>query len=290
MRWIVLLVFLASCSTAKKEKKPTINPIHALLETRETYLALLPSVQGEAGFLEDQECDSLLWSGLAAASGAEVQLSGARESTGKWHRTPAKDCYLQKRSGSEISKDMLVGLEWGLWIEGDQAALADLYQYGNHHDWIMGAGSLDRTYFHAPFQNTLRVLLGKDPSIPEFYVDPLKDHQRHILALDIVLRGEAQGKISESAFELLKSWSKKEPENALFQFGYHRYSDGEQGVTIDILKRFPLDRLPESRDWCGRWLWERSQYSEHWEPCGEDKTHSGGDFLFIVGLLERSQP
>lgn len=289
MRWIVLLVFIFGCSTAKKHKKPTINPLEDLSLQKEVYLSLLPTVQGEAGFVEDQECDSLLWSGLVSASGGGVQLSAARDASGKWHRTPQQDCYQTGRSGSEVSKDMIVGLEWGLWVAGDQAALADLYRYGNRHDWILGAGPLDRTYFHVPFQNTLRVLIGKDPNIPEFYVDPLKDHQRHILALDIVLRGEVQGKIDENAYNLLKKWHKIDPDNALFSFAVNRYSDGDQSGTIEILKRFPKDHLPTNDDWCGRWLWERSQHSEHWQPCDEIKNHSGGDFLFIVGLLERSR-
>lgn len=281
---VVMMLMSFACAGEKQHKQDTINPLDSVKQTKRLYLSLMPE-----GFVESSECDSLLFTGLAYASGHWVDLESARGDNGLWYRTPDHKCYDEGRSGSDTSKDQLVGLQWGLYIHNHDDLLRDLYDYGDSKRWVFGRGSLDRTYFLPQFQNTLRALIGKKPIIPEVIIDPLKDHQRHIIALNLILRGEKLGYIRDNALDLIASFRKRDPQNALFQYGYHRFTDGDQSQTISILEGlFPNDRLPNSSDRCVRWLWERSQHSEHWLPCGDGKTHSGGDLTFIVRLLELS--
>lgn len=296
----ILTVVNVSCGApGKEEAKPTINTLDDILEVRDAYLDLIPEVQDDFGFIYSDKCDSLLHSGLASYGGADVDILAARdEDSGQWYRTPYKDCYSNerrdiassRRSKSTISRDMLAGAMWSLQGSGDLASLERLIDYGKGHKWIMGQGPLDRTFFTHNFQDTLYRLAGRDWKGPPYlWVDPIKDHQRHVVALNIILRGEKQCEIDAAMLDLLAKFRNSSPQNALFQYGYHRFTDGDQEQTLEILSRFPSDRLPTNEDWCGRWLWEKDEDHDSWRACDETREHSGGDLLFIAKLLEDSE-
>lgn len=286
---IWMLLFLLSCAGKKNEAVETKANLFDLSEQKRFYLEQAKPLQDKHGFIESKECDSLLFSGLAWGSGFDVDIREA-EFGGAWFRTPDRRCYDEGRSSSDISRDMLVGLEFGAYLTKDHILLNELYDFGDSHKWVMGRGPLDYTYFLPQFQNTLRILIGKDDNLPEVWVDPLKDHQRHIVALNIILRGEAEGNIRDDELKILEKFKKLEPRNALFQYGVHRFKDGDQSDTIVLLDElFPKDHLPTNEDRCGRWLWERSETNPAWRPCKEKKRHTGGDFIFLVTLLERSE-
>lgn len=281
------IMFIAACGHGKDEAVDHVSSLDSLHTKKAFYLELMHEQQDKDGWL-DFECDALLFNGMVYSSGLSVNVDKARDSNGQWYRTPSKDCYDLGKSASDISKDSLVGLMWGLHLQSRVDDLSALYTWGDAHDWVMGRGPIDRTYFLPQFQNTLRVLIGKKPNIPELAVDPLKDHQRHIEVLNWTLRGEKSGSISDDQLGVISDLFKLQPSNALFSYAFHRFSDGDQAPTIELLKRFPDERLPTSEDWCGRWLWERDERSEHWKPCEDSSIHSGGDFTFIVTLLEGS--
>lgn len=288
----ISLLFLVCCGPSKNERsQPTDNWIDDLLNQRGLYLMEMSKVQGEAGFIELDGCDSALFSGLAMASGLDVDIFAAESYPGRWFRTPDKRCYDEGRSGSDISRDMLAGILFGLWSRDDNESILQIHDYGQNNGWVMGRGPIDRTYFTPNFVNTVKSILGKD-RLPEVWVDPQLDHQRHVSALNIILRGEAIGNIPKEAFGILQHFATKSPENALFQYGLARFGDGDQQKTLDILRNeawFPADRLPTSADRCGRWLWERDVSEQYTAPCDDGKTHSGADFTFIVWLLEQSR-
>lgn len=296
---IVLTLVNISCGNLKdflKQKTETLA--NDIMEIRDTYLDLVKGVQDASGFIEYNRCDSLLFSGLLAVDGGSVVLTNARdEKTLRWYRTPYKDCldnqrqdlHHSRRSGSSISRDGLMGAFWGLRYQNNLPALNDLINYGRDHKWVMGEGSLDRTYMTPNMQKTLYIIQGKTyKGLPNLWIDPIKAHQRHIVALNIILRGERQGKINESMLNLLKDFVNHDPGNALFQYGVHRFTDGDQSKAIAILQMFPVDRLPTNKDWKNEWLWSRHSDSDSRQPSDTPTTHSGGDLIFIAGLIERS--
>lgn len=292
------LITLTACGGEKAERQKTTNNLSAIAEKQLTYLNLISEVQDEFGFVESDHCDSLLFSGLARFGGASVSILAARdEASGQWFRTPFMDCYKNersnadrsRRSSSTISRDMLVGALWALYGDRNDGALKEMIAYGKRHRWLMGQGSFDRVFFTPNFQDTLYRLVGRTfKGMPYAWIDPKKDHQRHIVALNILLRGELEAKIDGSMLRLIKSFRKQSPKNALYQYAYHRFTDGDQAETIALLtdsKMFPVSRLPTSRERCGRWLWERDERNKDWRPCAKNRTHSGGDFIFLAKLL-----
>jgi len=287
----VIFLLLVSCGTEKHEAKRTPDDFRDLLYQQELYLEKAKAVQDEHGWIETDECDALLFTGLAMSAGLEnVQIDEGHRADGRWERRPQGNCY--RLIQGSISRDMLVGLMWAAWSTGKEYILKDLYKYGSDHNWKMGDGDVDTVYFTPNMINTLRILIGKDDNIPEVWVDPQKDHQRHVVALNIILRGEEEGNIRDDQLSVLKKFVKKQPKNALFQYGVHRFTDGDQSDSLAILRDeslFPRTRLPNTLDRCGRWLWERNESSDNWKPCADEKNkHSGGDFTFLVKLLENS--
>ena len=292
MRWLIILsLVLSACGTEKEDARRTKNDLSAVVEKSDFYLSKISTVQGADGFLKFGG-DSLGFTALAWGAGMIVDIEKARDTTGLWHRTTTHDCYPLGTCGSEQSKDHIIMLEIGSWLRGRLDIIKQVYNYGHSRSWVYGLGPIDRTYLVPPFQNTLKLLLGKRTQPPDFLIDTHEGYQRHFVALDIVLRAEVQGFIRADRLKILKDFRASSPHNALFQYGYHRFTDGNQAQTIDILlntRWFPLDRLPTSADRCSRWLWERDESGVDWRPCPKDDViHSGADLSFIVALLKRS--
>lgn len=149
------------------------------------YLELLPQTQDPAGFIESQECDSLLFSGLlGCVPGVQLDIRKAFNWTdGTWHRRPLGlkpccDCWnpsenlpwynrllnlwnhlkndhrydpdswveiLRYRGGSTISRDMLTGLAWYAWANSRRDIAESVVQYALAHWGVMGSGDPART-------------------------------------------------------------------------------------------------------------------------------------------------
>jgi len=93
-----------------------------------------------------------------------------------------------------------------------------------------------------------------------------------------------RGGISEADYELLRIYQNESPNNALIKALYHKYKDGNQDETIAILLNtslFPEDRLPNAKDRCEEYLWQRNPGPD-WQPCDSNKIHDGVDFLFAA--------
>ena len=287
IKFVIIALAIISCGTKTRQAEKSTSPLGELLLKKQAYLDEFSFHQDSDGWILAGDCDAALFSGLASAFAPSVALLRARDEGGKWYRRPSKDCY-PNHSGSSISRDMLVGIMFGLYFQGDIDALDSMRRYGKANKWVMGSGSLDRTFFTPNFQDTLYRLSGKDYKGPPYlWVDPIKDHQRHVVALNIILRGEAQKKIDDSMFSVLGQLLKSDPDNALFQYGYHRFSDGDQRNAIKILSDetlFPQDGPGGER--CRRWLWER-HFSKR-NSCPTPEVNTGADFLFMMFLLERS--
>lgn len=297
----VLTATLAACGTGeKKHAQPTINPIDAIIEKAALYKSLIGDHQDEFGFIHSDKCDSLLFSGLISYAGVPVQVKQASNGNGKYFRTPYRDCYKHsradsnhsRRSGSEISRDSLAGLFWAFRNSRELGEPRKIIEYGKSKNWIMGAGAIDRTYLTPNFVDTLYKLANRRYNGPKYiWIDPIKDHQRHIVALNIDLQGDIDGHISDQMYNLVKKFHRNSPNNKYFSFIRNKFSDGDQKDVIEFLlneRYFPSSKLPTSQNYCTEWLWMRHEDKDSWQPCGEGKTHTGGDFIFLAERLSRS--
>jgi hypothetical protein len=292
-RTALVFLLLTSCGYPLIDIQRTRNDIGDISVQKQTYLSLLEKHPDnkDGWFLPQHECDALLYSGLLYAAGLNVDINAAHGGGGRWYRTPDHKCYGEKRSGSDISRDMFAGLMWGIYGRGGREQLRQVYRYGHSRAWLMGRGSFDRTFLTPNFQNTITLMLGLPTLAGESWVDPVKDHQRHIVLLNLLLRGEVQKGLTLEQFWLLGHLKRVMRGNALATFAYHRFTDGDQDETIKILENrqlFPLTRLPTSQDRCYEWLWVRKIEAKRTNPCKPVKLHTGGDFIFIAWLLDNS--
>ncbi len=291
-RLLLLILGLSACASEKPDASVPLD-LSVLRAKYETYISLSTRHQGDSGFVHDRDCDSLLFSSLYSFAGGEIEVLAAQEEPGKWHRTPTQDCY-PDRSKSTISRDMLLGLLYHAISHNEGDISENLIEYGRTHSWTMGDGPRSRTWLNPLFRKTLALLDRKLNNshhrdlllIPDIWSVGLTGYQAHLLILHLILRDMISGKIDEMGKRVVREQYQRQPGNALFSFAYHRYFDGDQTRTLNILMDealFPSDRLPSSVERCDVYLWQRD---EPFEPCPEENLeHPGIDFLFVAKLL-----
>lgn len=267
----------------------------SLKKKYKTYLSLLPSVQDSNGFIDINHCDSLLFSGLLGTI-TKVNIEAARDSNGMWHRRPLNyiSCY-PNHSKSTISRDMFIGLLWDIWKNQKLELAENLFNNGKENDWIMGEGLISRIYFTPGLQSTLAEVIYQlggtnhiERHIPVLIGKGNDGFAAHLDILHVLLRAELKGGKTEH-LDVINQHYKRNPNNALFTYAHHKYTDGVQDETIDILlsdKLFPSDRLPTDCDRREGWIWQRDM-GDDWEPKRDCNgyTHSGGDFLLVAKLV-----
>lgn len=141
---LLTLALLLSCGAADNKSAPAQDRPERyaeLQQKRDLYYQLTQDLQDDNGWFTD-DCDSLLWNSLGVVAGLTIDIYAARDTDGKWFRTPGKACYAEGRSKSTISKDMLLGLAWALFSHGDSGSMADVLRYGRDRAYIMGEGPL----------------------------------------------------------------------------------------------------------------------------------------------------
>jgi hypothetical protein len=248
---------------------------------------MISHVQDEHGFINSDECDSLLFTGLIGAAGVDIDIEAAQGKPGQWFRRPSQDCY-PDHSKSTISRDMILGLLWYSWRNKRLDIVTDLFQYGRRNDWVMGKGSPSRTALSPLMINTIiRIIQKLDgkawPYIsPEIWPKVEPGYQRHIQTLHLLLRGEVMGKLSGQAVDRLKANYEDEPHNILFQAAHNLWIEETE---IDI-SHYPTDRLPSYNDWHDIWPPQRSADDSGRLPGTEYRVHSGGEIIFIFGTLQ----
>jgi hypothetical protein len=294
---------LTACGSGGSSSSP-VPPFHYSLpldlEQKQTlYRSLVPSVQNPNGFIETDKCDSLQMTALLGASGVNVpNLPGAEPSPGKWLRrdTASGSCY-PVGSGSEISRDMLLGVMWYAWSHKDLSMLERMYQYGEQNNWVMGAGDIARTGFRT-LRGTLaaeiHVLGGKHRPSDELLADPqvlaLDGYGAHLQALHILLRGEIYGQLSNWSRHQLRKLADENPDSPLMNAAAARWIGGEYLQkyisAASNTTYFPADRLPTSADRCIDWATQQKNPKD-WAPCPEEnRIHSGGDWLFAAYIFQ----
>lgn len=303
MKRAISLLFLIACGHGPAHPPQASSLPQSLIDKRNLYLNLTKAEQGYAGFTDLDNCDSVLYSGLLGAGGAVVDLTAARLADGTWTRNPTRDCYADGGSDSTFSRDMFMGLLWWTFENSRLDVAQATYDYCALQPTftvtgcIFGQGSLfDPKYIItqnglATLTRLITTLGGSDhPVIDNLYTKEssgLVGFEANLAVLHILLRGRLENSVSDLNLAVLKEQADRQPQNALFQFAYHKYTDGDQTSAIAVLENeqyFPADRLPTSADRCEEYLWQRD-YGKDWIPCDDGKTHPGADFLFLTQQL-----
>ena len=257
----------------------------------EKYKELL--LQDEHGFVESQKCDSLLFTGLTGCvPGVSMNILAAFDPTTQtWKRRPIEKVCYPEHSSSSISRDMLVGLAWYCWKHDRKDIAEKIVDYALSHWMIMGEAAtlkakIGRCFLGLGLLGTFARISGKrrwlwwlPTDLPGAPI--LKDYQAHLQVLHRLLRHKMKGTDS-SKDRILKAQASRQPHNPLFQVAIGNHSGALE--TLSDSRYWPLDRLPTVRDRHEAWLPMRD-FGSDWKPGFSDHTHSGGDFLFVYGLL-----
>jgi len=188
------------------------------------------------------DCDGLLWSGLACSLNMPVKIEYAEYSPGEIHRRPYKACWNEKDgdvgSKTTISRDMLTGyIACGL-ARNDKAAMERLFEYGKKNEWIMGKPRffVSRVLLTPNMIGTLGRFLNKEgyKQLPTSYSPVTEDYARHIQVQGILNEHKVSGSISDGMLERLKANKEAEPLDPLFAAAYGLFT-GDQKDTVALL-------------------------------------------------------
>lgn len=211
------MVVFAFCSKAKPvEQKADLHYEERILNELEDKARELTD---KNGWLVHESCDSILWTGRACLS--ETDLAAA-ETSGKFFRTPSKQCFDEKRSGSSWSRDMSLGLLHCLIINKDLAAIERHIEYGERHSWVMGDGLKSRTAYSPAliglWYKAARKL-GHNYhylEVPNLYPAGLKDYQANLQMFFIYLTGKLDGEISSRMLRRIIEHSNRVPSSPFY--------------------------------------------------------------------------
>lgn len=302
-------VLSCACDTKKIDPKPTTEH-HGLIDLRikaALYRNLQIDLRDEKGWYPG--CDGLLFNSLDAFAGGPQNIFSAEEESGGWRRQwDFSICRPNANPESEtcISRDGFRGLFVYLMQQNDVQALKRIRDYGRDHNWFMGCArnpgvAFSRTWFNPSIRNQLDRMI--DRSVPKLFPTEKNemiadDYEAHLAVLSIYTEFQIHGKITANELSTLKKYAEKSPKNALFQALYHKFSDGDQSLAIDILldaTLFPVDRLPTDKDHFADYLWQRDPGPD-WQPCDtsenaqqrrcEGRTHPATDYFFALAVIE----
>lgn len=303
MRYLVcMLLVLAATGCGKRSKKADPAPgSDELLETLrpkyELYQSFVAGKQDPDGFINVQECDSLLFSSLIGTGRLPVSVEKARDAGGAWFRRPLTyaPCY-PGSSGSSISRDMFLGLFLYIWYNKRLELAEQIFSYGEANNWKMGEGDITRIYLTPALQATLAEIIARlggenhkvARALPVILTDGNRGFAAHLDVLLILLRGDMIGSISADNLKVLESHLSRNAKNGFFAYVYHKFLDGDQSQAVSVLLDpglFPSDRLPTNQDHKEPYLWQR-EFDDDWQPSADPLVeHAGADFYFLASQL-----
>ena len=289
MKYFIIILLLTACGK-HKPKDPVIRNSQIAAKA-ELYKSLHKDWAHGGG------CDSLGFTALCKISGGcgEANILDAESASepGRWYRNASQKCFDEGKSASDISKDMFAMLLPYLYSIGDQVNLKEIYAYGKAKGWVMGRGPASRTIMTPPMIYMLQVMINRvEPVASTLNVEMAKaGYEKHLDIMSFYSQTLYKNGMDLSDYETLRKYVEESPRNALMQALYHKYKDGNQSVAIAILMDetlFPSDRLPQPKDRCEEYLWQRDDLPKDWQPCGKQGVHDGVDFLlaaFVAGQI-----
>lgn len=304
----VLLVSLSVCTFAaagcgKLSHKPNeLPPDDRLAAKVAHYTELAPEARDYFGAVLAEACDSWHFTALQGAVIGGVDPSAFIDGDGKLHRRPLvgyQECY-PDGSASESAKEMYVyGALYAL-ARGDRAWAEGRYEYGEHHQWIMGRGPVTRTLLtengRAMLAQTIEALGGeKYPDRLWHPKRPLgrRGYEAFAEAVGIAFEGKRFGALSDASIAAVADLASRNPRNAMYACLAARWGQGSLEHAVGLLldeNVFPADRLPTSSDYCERWITQRDDDDQgSWTPCPEaGLTHPPGAFLLSAAICTGS--
>ncbi len=259
------------------------------------YLRWNEAHQDGFGFINTDESDSLLFSGLLNTATNDVVLCAALEG-GNWYRKPTgyPEPYKHGESKSTISRDMLLGLMLGAWFDGDEGALIfeTITSKAVRNFGIMGRGAPSRTFIgslvgtaaEAEYQRGGKnhKLLRK---VPYYLPMNVTGFEAHLAVLHVYLRQQLGLIDPDTAQQYYMHHAERQALNPLFLALSGQYIAAEAILMREEL--WPATRLPRTSDRKEGWLLQRD-FGSDWMPGYDgDREHNGADFIFCAALLER---
>jgi hypothetical protein len=185
----------------------------------------------------------------------------------------------------------MMGLIWWMYTTKNLTEAIALRNYAQEHYLKMGEGD-SRVLMSPALYSTLLMVIerleGKlvTSNMLMVWDKTLGGYRSHLTILHILLRAELLGYVSPDELGVIITYADKQPNNALFQFAYAKYMNGDYSKTINLLldlPQFPDDRLPTNMDKCEHWLWQRD-YSDtkDWVPCPDRNIEMNGGELLLV--------
>ncbi len=296
----LLIFLLVGCGTF--QPKPTVpsDKLRELAIKSNRYADLISSHQDSNGFIMTEHCDATLFSGLlsAALPASKIDIrAAANDELDQWYRRPDKDCGPAfGNSRSTISRDMILGILWYMLKNKDVEAAEKLMSQLYNNSWLLkGDGSIGELLVNPSLIGTLANIIKKigGTSYPEQLLLPASFNKTegfvaHLTVWHILLRGELFKEIPESHLDILKYHRDRNPRNPLFQAAYHKYTDGNQEVAIDLLldnNEWPSHSLPTSREHCSDWPIQRDYTEKDWGSCEPVVEHTGAELILIYQLI-----
>jgi hypothetical protein len=293
---LLIIAFLVaatslSCGPNHSRVRGTGPRLEELRERQERYLSLQESLERDShGWFYGEDCDGLLFESLlSVSSGREVDIQAAEMEPGRFYRNPQRE-----GCSNDTSRDMHLGLFWYIWHWRRLDIAEQVWAYGESHGWKMGIVGDTRLILSPGLIGLLgRIIheLGGADHAQRYYREKFYStelgYQSHLTTLHILLDGEVSGNITDRQLSMLREIAEMNPTNPLSQASYHKYTDGEMsGATDLLLNLFPVDRLPDGRDWRHGWFLEKDLRKEsEWGSGDPREQHSGGDFLFTARVI-----
>jgi len=245
---IPILLLVAACQ--KNESKPHSDDLGELqLFYDMIHKEVVDELNPETGWPSIQDCDALLFSGIACTLDFPVRINLAEYSPGEIHRRPSPSCYTKEHgdqgSKSTISRDMLTAYIACLFHLKDLDALKRLADYGEDNAWIMGEPRelVSRVYLGSNLTSILgRAIysLSNGDSDREYrhltpiYLSVSQDYERHLQVQAILLYEKISGSITDNMLEILKENLYNSINDPLFMAAVGKFT-GDQKQTIDLL-------------------------------------------------------
>jgi len=268
--------------------------LNSVKEKKDNYILWSHELRDSHGFLPG--CDSLLFTSLSAVGGSPVNLFAARDG-GRWYRTPSRDCFSSGRSGSTVSRDMLLGVLWYAYAKKDIGVVEDLFNFAKGHGFKIGDGDPARVYLTPNMKKLCTDIVdnlgGRNDrffrQIPMVFPSGLKGYEAHLQILIILLKLHMDGHVSKTMADRIHEHAERNEFNSLFQLARALITDGNLYKCTELLiglSQFPSDHLPDNTCRSTEYLWEREHDADWYGSDLHQETYSGSDLIFAAGLIE----
>lgn len=264
--WVIniftMILFLVCCGSHKSQRTKT--PLELVQEQRDFIVTQI--VNMDEADIWKHRCDKLTFKALLSAYGPRQDLSGFIYDD-QIHRD-IYPCYPEE-SRSEVSLDPILMMLHHILSYDDKELFQQVYDIGMARGWIMAEGPIEYTNIFTLLPRIYE-MKEKYGLVDNTYQDILASYKGHIAALYIHLKGRINGSISEIEYQTLKLIYESNPRNPLYAALYHKYTDGDQSETLQILiDDFPFNKFPE----------DTARYG--WGSCPSSVL-----YIIIVGILE----